>query len=73
MEGRVSVNSQRALIIVTVSLFALGFALSAQAGPRLYQGSIVIHAFANDTTNGSTTPFTMNAAQAFPPVNACAA
>jgi hypothetical protein len=32
-------------------------AASATAGPRLYTGSLVIHAFGNDTTTGSFAPF----------------
>ncbi len=57
-------------MIATVSLLALGFAMAAQAGPRMYQGSLIIHAFANDTTDGVTTPFTTNAVVAFPPADA---
>jgi hypothetical protein len=59
-------------MIVTVLLLALGFGMTAQAGPRLYEGSLIIHVFGNDTTRGSGTsaPFTMNLPQAFPPVAA---
>ncbi len=64
--------SQRSLMIVTLSLLALGSAMTAQAGPRLYEGSLAIHAFANDTAVGSGTsaPFSTNVPQVFPPVAA---
>jgi hypothetical protein len=51
---------------VSASLLALGFAMTAQAGPRLYEGSLVIEAFGNDTTDGVTTPFTTNVPQPVP-------
>jgi hypothetical protein len=47
-------------MIVLVSLLALGFAMTAQAGPRMYDGTLIIHAFANDTTGYSTLPFSTN-------------
>jgi hypothetical protein len=49
-------------MIVTASLLALGFAMTAQAGPRLYEGSLIIHAFGNDATatTGTTAAFTTN-------------
>jgi hypothetical protein len=47
-------------MITAVSLLALGFALTAQAGPRLYDGSIIVVGFGNDTTIGTTVPFTLN-------------
>ena len=53
-------------MIAAVSLLALGFAMTAQAGPRLYEGTLIIHAFANDTTDGTTTPFTTNEVVAHP-------
>jgi hypothetical protein len=40
--------------------------MTAQAGPRLYDGSILIHAFQNDTTSGTTVPFTTNAPDPVP-------
>jgi hypothetical protein len=53
-------------MILTVSLLALGFAMTAQAGPRLYEGTLIIHGFLNDTTDGTTTPFTTNIALPIP-------
>jgi hypothetical protein len=39
---------------------------SAHAAPKLYSGSLVLHAFANDTTSGSTPPFATEVRQALP-------
>jgi hypothetical protein len=43
-----------------VTLLAVGFALNAQAGPRLYDGTIIAKGYSNDTTDGTTVPFTLN-------------
>jgi hypothetical protein len=45
------------LMIVVIALLTVGFTISAQAGPRLYDGSIIIKGFSNITTDGTTVPF----------------
>jgi hypothetical protein len=50
----------RIFLIATAVLLVVGFAMNASAGPRLYSGSIIIKGFSNDTTDGTTAPFTMN-------------
>jgi hypothetical protein len=45
--------------------------MTAQAGPRLYQGSLIIHAFGNDTAeDGTVAPFTTNLPLEIPRVGA---
>jgi hypothetical protein len=53
-------------MIVVVTLLTAGFAINAQAGPRLYDGTIIIRGFSNDTTDGTTVPFTENTPMPFP-------
>ena len=61
-------NSQRSLLAVIVLLLSLGFAMTAQAGSRLYEGTLIIHAFGNDTTTGASTtaPFSTNVPAGIP-------
>ena len=47
----------RAALGVLTALWVLGFAAPAHADARMYTGSLVIHAFGNDTTTGSNPPF----------------
>ncbi len=47
----------RAALGILAALLALGFAASARADPRMYTGSLVIHAFGNDTTTGTIPPY----------------
>jgi hypothetical protein len=49
--------SRVALGILTTA-WALGLTPSAHAATRMYTGSLVIHAFGNDTTTGSFWPYT---------------
>lgn len=42
---------------VVTSLAMLGLASAVQAEPKMYTGSIILHDFANDTTSGSTPPY----------------
>ena len=44
---------QRALSVLLLGVTALGFALRAEAGTKLYSGSLIIEAFGNDTTTGA--------------------
>jgi hypothetical protein len=57
---------RRLFTIVAITVLTAGFAVSVQAGPRLYDGSIIIKGFQNDTTDGTTVPFTTNVAFPFP-------
>ena len=47
-------------------LACVALAHAAQAAPKMYSGSLVLHAFANDTTSGSTPPFATEVRQALP-------
>jgi hypothetical protein len=43
--------------VLGVALLAFGFALSAQAGPAMFQASFIMHAWGNDITSGATYPY----------------
>jgi hypothetical protein len=45
---------------LAVGVFALGFALSAQAAPELFEASFVFHAWSNDISSGTISPYTSN-------------
>jgi hypothetical protein len=45
---------------IILLVLILGFATTAWAGLAQYTGSLFIHGFANDTTNGASYPFTTN-------------
>ena len=47
----------RAALGILIAQLGLGLASAAHAEPRLYAGSLVVHAFGNDTTTGSIPPF----------------
>jgi hypothetical protein len=44
-------------ILAICALLGLGIGGAAQASARMYSGSLVIHAFGNDTTTGTNAPF----------------
>ena len=44
---------------VLVAVFVLGLAVTAQAAPNLYRGSVVVEGFGNDTTIGTAYPYTI--------------
>jgi hypothetical protein len=54
-----------------LTLLALCFASSAQAEPRMYTGSLIIHAYGNDTTTGTAPPFTSGRAVGIPLTGNC--
>jgi hypothetical protein len=45
---------------LAVGLLALGFALSAQAAPEMFDASFVWHAWGNDISSGTIEPYTAN-------------
>ena len=45
---------------LAVGFFALGFALSAQAAPEMFEASFVFHAWGNDISSGATSPYDTN-------------
>ena len=55
----------------TIALLAVCFAGTTQAGTRMYQGSLIIHAFANDVTTGSLPPFNGFRTVGIPLINQC--
>jgi hypothetical protein len=44
-------------LLLAAALAVLGVASAAQAEPRMYTGSLILHEFGNDTTTGTTYPF----------------
>ena len=47
----------RSVACFAAVLGILGLATDVQAGDKLYSASLILHDFANDTTNGSTPPY----------------
>jgi len=43
--------------LLAIGVCALGFALSAQAGPAMFNASFLIHAWGNDISTGTTYPY----------------
>lgn len=43
--------------LVGVGLLVFGFALSAQAGPAMFQAAFIFHAWGNDVTSGEAYPY----------------
>jgi hypothetical protein len=56
---------------ISIVLLALCFAGAAPAEPRLYTGSLIIHAYGNDTTTGTAPPFTTGRAVGIPLTGKC--
>jgi len=56
---------------VPIAVLALCFASLAQAEPRMYTGSLIIHAFGNDTTTGTAPPFQTGEAIGIPLTGNC--
>jgi len=56
--------SWAATAVALLGIVAL--APAVQAAPKMYSGSLVLHAFANDATSGSTPPFASYIQQALP-------
>jgi hypothetical protein len=57
--------------ILAVGAITLGFALSAQAGPAMYNASFIFHAWGNDITTGSVPPLSTSTWVAAPAGNDC--
>ena len=45
---------------LAVGVFALCFALGAQASPAMFDASFVFHAWGNDISSGTTSPYDSN-------------
>ena len=45
---------------LVIGFFALGFGLSAQAAPEMFEASFIWHAWGNDISSGAITPYTSN-------------
>jgi hypothetical protein len=43
--------------VLGIGLLVFGFALSAQAGPAMFQAAFIFHAWGNDVTTGSVYPY----------------
>jgi hypothetical protein len=56
---------------IGIVLAALCLASAAQAAPRMYTGSLIIPAFANDTTTGSSSPYSTNRVVGIPLTGNC--
>jgi hypothetical protein len=56
---------------VLLVLLAVCFASATQAEPRMYTGSLIIHAFGNDTTTGTAPPFQTGEAVGIPLTGNC--
>jgi hypothetical protein len=52
--------------LLTVGALALGFALSTQAAPAMFDASFVFHAWGNDVSTGATDPYIANTWVAIP-------
>jgi hypothetical protein len=50
----------RTLRLLGVGALALGFALSAQAAPAMFEASFLFHAWGNDISSGATSPYSTN-------------
>ena len=46
--------------LLAVAALALGFALSAQGAPAMFEASFLFHAWGNDISSGTTSPYTSN-------------
>jgi hypothetical protein len=46
--------------LLAAGVFALGFALSAQAAPEMFEASFVFNSWGNDISSGATEPYTIN-------------
>jgi len=49
-----------------IGVFALGFALGAQAAPEMFRADFIFHAWGNDISSGPTWPYTANTFDAAP-------
>jgi hypothetical protein len=47
----------RTIKLLAIGLCALGFGLSAQAGPAMFNASFIMHAWGNDVTSGVAYPY----------------
>ena len=47
----------KAVTVLGIALLALGIAATAQAGTRLYTGTLILDSYGNDTSTGTVTPF----------------
>jgi hypothetical protein len=56
----------RTFRLLAVGAFALGFALSAQGAPAMFDASFIFHAWSNDISSGTTSPYVANAWTAAP-------
>lgn len=56
---------------IWIALLALCFASVAQAGTRMYTGSLIIHSFGNDTTTGTAEPYDTGYAVGLPLTGRC--
>jgi hypothetical protein len=56
----------RTIRLLAVGLCALGFGLSAQAGPAMFNASFIMHSWGNDITSGATYPYNDNVFTAAP-------
>ncbi len=63
--------SARAALGIPIVLLALGLAAPANADARMYTGSLVIHAFGNDTSTGTPPPFTRSTHIGIPLTGQC--
>jgi hypothetical protein len=46
--------------LLAIGALALGLALSAQADPAMFDGTLIMHSFGNDVTTGTAPPFTLS-------------
>jgi hypothetical protein len=51
---------------IALGVFAIGIALSAQAGPAMFNASFIMRAFGNDITSGTTYPYNQEVWSAVP-------
>jgi hypothetical protein len=51
---------------LAVGILAMGFALTAQAAPEMFEASFVWHAWGNDISSGATSPYAANTWTAAP-------
>jgi hypothetical protein len=50
----------RTFRLLAVGAFALGFALSAQGAPAMFDASFIFHAWSNDISSGTVSPYVEN-------------
>jgi hypothetical protein len=71
MESRKFLSIARLALGASTALLILAVGTSAHAGARMYSGSLIITAFSNDTSTGTTAPFSYTNDSGFPLIGNC--